>query len=65
MSRSVVGMDAKRVQGIGFTALMGAAAGATLTAHREPRRAAIGALAGAVATAPRLTGRAGVRRQVD
>ncbi|MER7279548.1 hypothetical protein ABT369_34415 [Dactylosporangium sp. NPDC000244] len=32
-------MDAKRLQGIGFAALMGAAAGAALAAHRGPRAA--------------------------
>ncbi|MEV4516355.1 hypothetical protein AB0K00_46270 [Dactylosporangium sp. NPDC049525] len=40
-------MDAKRAQGIGFSAAIGAAAGAALTAHRGPRRAVKGALLGA------------------
>ncbi|WP_432827327.1 hypothetical protein [Dactylosporangium sp. CA-092794] len=44
-------MDAKRMQGIGFAALMGAAAGAALAAHRGPRGAVKGALAGAGAMA--------------
>ncbi|MEV4518302.1 hypothetical protein AB0K00_56270 [Dactylosporangium sp. NPDC049525] len=41
------GMDAKRAQGIGFSAAMGAAAGAALAAHRGPRGAIKGALLGA------------------
>lgn len=40
-------MDAKQAQGIGFSAVMGAAAGAALTAHRGPRGAIKGALLGA------------------
>ncbi|MEV6926054.1 hypothetical protein AB0M46_16375 [Dactylosporangium sp. NPDC051485] len=44
-------MDAKRVQGAGFAALMGAAAGAALTAHRGPRAALAGALVGGGALA--------------
>ncbi|WP_432988419.1 hypothetical protein [Dactylosporangium sp. CA-233914] len=40
-------MDAKRAQGIGFAAVMGAAAGAALAAHRGPRRAVTAALLGA------------------
>lgn len=44
-------MDAKRAQGIGFAAVLGAAAGAALTAHRGPRHAVTGALVGAGALA--------------
>ncbi|MET7400411.1 hypothetical protein ABZS66_43685, partial [Dactylosporangium sp. NPDC005572] len=44
-------MDAKRAQGIGFAAVMGAVAGAALTAHRGPRGALKGALLGAGALA--------------
>jgi hypothetical protein len=44
-------MDAKRAQGIGFAAVMGAAAGAALRAHRGPRATATGALLGAAALA--------------
>lgn len=44
-------MDARRVQGIGFAAAIGAAAGAALTAHRGPRGAMRGALLGAAALA--------------
>ncbi|GGM08568.1 hypothetical protein ACFFX1_01880 [Dactylosporangium sucinum] len=44
-------MDAKRAQGIGFAAVMGAVAGAALTAHRGPRGALTGALLGAGALA--------------
>ncbi|MEV8511930.1 hypothetical protein [Dactylosporangium sp. NPDC051484] len=40
-------MEAKRAQGIGFAAVMGAAAGAALAAHRGPRGAVKGALLGA------------------
>ena len=44
-------MDAKRAQGIGLSAVMGAAAGAALAAHRGPKAAAKGALAGAAVLA--------------
>ncbi|WP_433058999.1 hypothetical protein [Dactylosporangium sp. CS-033363] len=44
-------MDAKRVQGIGFAALMGAAAGAALGAHRGPKSALKAAALGAGALA--------------
>ncbi|WP_433615238.1 hypothetical protein ACQP2P_10975 [Dactylosporangium sp. CA-139114] len=44
-------MDAKRLQGIGFAALMGAAAGAALAAHRGPRAALQGAALGGGALA--------------
>ncbi len=42
-------MPSERKASIGFVALIGAAAGALLTAHRGRRRAAIGALVGATA----------------
>ncbi|MGI5243735.1 hypothetical protein [Dactylosporangium sp. CA-139066] len=44
-------MDAKRMPGIGFSALMGAAAGAALAAHRGPRSVVKTALLGAAAMA--------------
>src|SRR3954447_5117441 len=46
-----VAVDARRAQGIGFAALMGAAAGAALAAHRGPSGALKGALLGAGALA--------------
>ncbi|WP_433085727.1 hypothetical protein ACQP1P_11340 [Dactylosporangium sp. CA-052675] len=57
-------MDGKRMQQIGFAALMGAAAGAALTGHRGPRAALAGAAAGGAVLAA-IDGAARARQRPD